>query len=100
MSFTALEYVRHMLGEADFLVEQTRGLSKTDFLKDEVLLRAFVRSIEVIGEASKQIPLEFRARYPQIDWRIMAGINEMDPQREIIDFDLAAHMGHTYVSIS
>ena len=76
MSFTALEYVRHMLGEADFFVEQTRGLSKTDFLKDEVLLRAFVRSIEVIGEASKQIPPEFRARYPQIDWRIMAGMRD------------------------
>lgn len=76
MSFTPHEYLRHMLTEARFLVQQTRSLARTDFLHDEVLRRAFVRSIEVIGEAAKQVPLEFRDLHPQIDWRVMAGMRD------------------------
>jgi uncharacterized protein with HEPN domain len=76
MSFPPLEYLRHMLVEAEFLVARTRTLSKPEFLQDEVLRRAFVRSIEVIGEAAKQVPTDFRARFPQIDWRVMAGMRD------------------------
>jgi len=38
--------------------------------------RAFVRSLEIVGEAVKQIPDEFRARYPQVEWRKMAGTRD------------------------
>jgi uncharacterized protein with HEPN domain len=76
MSFSPLEYLRHMLAEAEFLVVHTGAVSKADFLRDEVLRRAVVRSIEVIGEAARQVPLEFRARHPQIDWRVMAGMRD------------------------
>ncbi len=76
MSFSPLEYLRHMLVEAEFLAAQTSTISRDDFLRDEVLRRAVVRSIEVIGEAARQVPQEFRARHPQIDWRAMAGMRD------------------------
>lgn len=56
MSYSPLEYLQHMLTEAEFLIAQTRTLSKDDFLHDEVLRRALVRSIEIIGEAARQVP--------------------------------------------
>jgi uncharacterized protein with HEPN domain len=65
-----------MLVEAEFLAEQTRGRSKDELLQDEVLRRAVVRSIEVIGEAARQVPPDFRARHPEIDWRDMAGMRD------------------------
>jgi uncharacterized protein with HEPN domain len=76
MSFEPLEYLRHIVAEADYLIEQTAAISKEDFLKNETLRRAFVRSLEVIGEATKKLPDEFRARYPQVEWRAMAGMRD------------------------
>jgi len=76
MSFEPLEYLRHILAEADYLAEQTASLSKEDFLQNETLRRAFVRSLEIIGEAAKKLPNEFRIQYPKVEWRAMAGMRD------------------------
>jgi uncharacterized protein with HEPN domain len=76
MSFGPLEYLRHIRAEAEFLAEHAATLSKAEFLEDELLRRAFVRSIEIIGEAAKQVPEDFRAKHPQVSWRIMAGMRD------------------------
>ncbi len=47
-----------------------------DFLADETLRRAVVRSLEIIGEAAKKVPLEFREQHPTIAWRAMAGMRD------------------------
>lgn len=65
-----------MSEEADYLIEHSRGLSKTDFLNNEMLRRAFVRSLEIIGEAAKQFPQDLRQKYPRVDWRVMAGMRD------------------------
>jgi uncharacterized protein with HEPN domain len=76
MSFAPHDYIRHMLAEAAFLVAETRNITKSQFLRDGVLCRACVRSIEVIGEASKQVPAEFRTMHPQVEWRAIAGMRD------------------------
>ena len=35
-----------------------------------------MRSIEVIGEAVKQLSDELRLRYPEVEWRAMAGMRD------------------------
>ena len=56
MSFEPRDYLRHILAEADYLISTSAGLTLEEFLADETLRRAFVRSLEVIGEASNQGP--------------------------------------------
>jgi len=56
MSLFPLEYLRHILDETEYLIKRSSGLSKNDFLQDETLKRAFVRRIEIIGEAVKKVP--------------------------------------------
>ena len=76
MSFGPLEYLRHTREEAEFLAERAATLSKADFLKDELLRRGFVRSIEIMGEAAKQIPEDFQAKHAQVPWCVMAGMRD------------------------
>lgn len=54
----------------------SQGLTKAEFLGDETLKRAFVRSLEIIGEAAKQVPEEVRQKYRHVDWRAMAGMRD------------------------
>jgi uncharacterized protein with HEPN domain len=70
------DYLRHIQDEAEFILANSAGLKIEAYLNDPVLMRAFVRSIEVIGEAAKQIPDERRAEQPQIEWRLIAGMRD------------------------
>ena len=58
MPLSPLEYLRHILDESEYLIAQSETLSKDQFLGNETLKRAFVRSLEVIGEASKKVTAE------------------------------------------
>jgi uncharacterized protein with HEPN domain len=72
----SLEYLRHILDESIYLADQVQGLSKEEFIRDETLKRAFVRSLEVIGEATKNVSAELRRKYSHIDWRAISGMRD------------------------
>jgi|SRR3989339_989183 len=76
MSISAADYLHHMLDEAVFIMTRFSGVSKSQFLSDETLKRAAIRSLEIIGEASKKVPAEHKERNPQIDWRSIAGMRD------------------------
>jgi uncharacterized protein with HEPN domain len=76
MSRSVREYLKHIRDEIAYLEKEKEGLNKNAFLRDETRKRAFVRSIEVIGEATKNIPEDLRCDYPQIEWRAIAGMRD------------------------
>lgn len=76
MSFEPRDYVRHILIETEYLLHASEGLSAEAFLADETLQRAFVRSLEIIGEATKNLPESFRVAHPQVEWRPMARMRD------------------------
>ena len=66
MSTSMQPYLQHMLTEIQYLMDRTQGLEKETFLRDETLRRAFARSLEIIGEAVKQLPDDFKQRYSHL----------------------------------
>ena len=76
MLSTTVELLRDILREAEFLPTHVAPISRDSFLADEVLKRAFVRSLEIIGEAAKKVPEDTRAQLPGVEWRKMAGMRD------------------------
>ena len=76
MSKLPIEYLRHILDETKFIINQSQNLEEDDFYNNPVLTRAFIRSLEIIGEATKNIPKEFTSKYPDIEWKYMARIRD------------------------
>lgn len=55
----------------------TTGLEYEGFTKEDMVTDAVIRNLEIIGEASKNIPEDVRARYSDIPWGRMAGLRNV-----------------------
>jgi Ribonuclease HepT-like len=78
--------------DLDLLVDMTEGRSLFDlialsndclyrvgriaFFKSPMIQDAVVRNLEVVGEATKQVPDSLRERVPELSWREMAGMRD------------------------
>jgi len=76
MSKQPKEYLKHILDEIKFLLISSGDINEGKFMYDETLQRAYSRSLEIIGEATKQLPKDFTDKYPEIDWDSMAGMRD------------------------
>ena len=66
-----------MLSECEFILSQKgKGLSFGKFMADETLKRAVVRSLEVLGEATKKIPVDVKLQWNAMDWKAIAGMRD------------------------
>ena len=76
MSLSAYELLQHIRDEVEYLLNNSKELSFEVFSNDQTLIRAYARSLEIIGEASKKIPSSFKKKHPEIEWKGMAGMRD------------------------
>jgi uncharacterized protein with HEPN domain len=55
----------------------TENLSFEDFTKNDMVIDAVVRNLEIIGEATKNIPEDIRLRYSNIPWKRIIGFRNI-----------------------
>ena len=71
-----LVFLQHMLDEINFLQKECTSLTFKDFTHNELLMRAASRSLEIIGEASKNLSVEFRKKHKKVEWKKIAGLRD------------------------
>jgi uncharacterized protein with HEPN domain len=77
MSKEPFEYLKHIRDESSYILSViTPDKTKDDFLADETLKRAVIRSLEIIGEATKKIPADFKVKWSTVKWKNMAGMRD------------------------
>ncbi len=69
-----LAYLLDILQSAVLIREFVRDVDQDIFYQDRMRQDAVIRRIEVIGEATRRIPADFRTAHPEIPWQEMAGM--------------------------
>lgn len=77
MTKTLLLYLTHILDATNSIQTQMKGITKEQFENSELLQGFVERKLEIIGEATKQIPDDFRMNYPTVPWKNMAGMRDI-----------------------
>jgi len=76
MSKSPNDYLTHILIECEYIKNALEDEDFDKFIVDETLKRAIVRSLEIIGEATKQITADLKYRWNNIKWRNIAGMRD------------------------
>lgn len=70
------EYLRHILDETNYLIDSSKNVEEEEFSRNLTLQKAFTRSLEIIGEAIKNLPVDFIQSHSEIDWKSFAGMRD------------------------
>jgi uncharacterized protein with HEPN domain len=70
-------FFEDILTSIDKIERYVTDLDFDEFAGNEVLIDAVVRNLEIIGEASRNIPEEVQERYPEVPWKRMIGLRNI-----------------------
>lgn len=70
------DFIKDILDSIVDIAAFVKGETFADFSKDKKTINAVIRSLEIIGEASKNIPAELRKKYSLVPWKKMAGLRD------------------------
>lgn len=76
MKRTHEDYLKDILDAIASIEEFTSGMDFEDFSKDRKTQFAVIRALEIIGEAAKAIPEDFKREHPEVPWREMARMRD------------------------
>ncbi|MBE7385482.1 MAG: DUF86 domain-containing protein [Leptolyngbya sp. SIO1E4] len=71
------EYLDDILAAIADIEAFTDGIDFNEFRENREKVLAVVKSIEILGEATKKIPDEVRRAHPQVAWRSITGMRDM-----------------------
>ena len=69
-------YLKDILAAMLDAQEFVEGMNFDAFAADDKTASAVVRKLEIVGEATKNVPETIRQKYPQVPWRQMAGMRD------------------------
>ena len=70
-------YINHIIQSIELLDEYLLNVTQDEFNTSIKLQDLTCRRLEIIGEAVKNIPAEFKNRYPDVKWKSIAGLRDI-----------------------
>lgn len=72
----SLIFIKHILENIEDIEKFSEDLGENEFRKDVLKQKAIIHSIEIIGEAAKNIPNSFKEKYSKISWKDITGTRD------------------------
>lgn len=69
-------FVEHILENIEIIEKFSEGITKNGLSSDKQKQYAIIRAIEVIGEASRNLPLEFKEKHQEVPWKKIVGMRD------------------------
>lgn len=70
------DFVQDILDSVNDVGSFIEGMDFEEFIKDKKTIYSVVRAIEIIGEATKNVPEQIKKKYPDVPWKKMAGMRD------------------------
>ena len=70
-------FLNHILDSIVLIEEYSKNVTQEKFNKNRYLQDAIIRRLEIIGEATKNLPDEFRKKHSDIPWKSIAGLRDV-----------------------
>ena len=70
-------FLSHILESINEIEKDIAGLDELEFFRNTTVQDAVIRRLEIIGEATKNLPKSFRDKHPEIQWRKVAGLRDV-----------------------
>jgi uncharacterized protein with HEPN domain len=77
MHRTELQFLDDIFLAICNIEEDTTGISFVEYTLDRRRKDAIIRNFEVIGEATKKLSEDIKARYPTVAWKRIAGLRDV-----------------------
>jgi len=80
-------YLEDILEAIQKIAKYTNKLNKSTFKKKDIVIDAVLRNLEILGEASRKLPDDFKTKFNQIPWNKIIGLRNI-VLHEYINVDL------------
>ncbi len=70
------DFIQDIIDSVNDIGNFIEGMDFEEFIKDKKTIYSVIRAIEIIGEAVKKLPDDFRKNHGAVDWRAMAGTRD------------------------
>ncbi len=70
-------YLKDILHAIKKIEKYARGLTFKRLKKEELVIDAIIRNLEIVGEAAKNIPTDIKQRGDEIEWKKVAGLRDI-----------------------